>query len=206
MINHLKASIEAADIHTSKLCYINDMSIPPGMSGKKVKHLLNNICSKKDTRYLEVGLWQGSTMCSALYNNEIRAIGVDNWSEYSGPREQFFSAIGKFVGKNKLTVAEGNCYEFFSSEKFNVFFFDGGHSVLDHYRAIAHFGPMMDNEFILIVDDFKSPEVYQGTGMAIADLRYDPIYENFLGADAPFHEDTENWWNGVYCAVIRKPL
>lgn len=50
-------------------------------------------------RYLEVGLWMGSTFCAALANNSVDlAIGVDDWSQFTGPRDTFHTNLDKCVG------------------------------------------------------------------------------------------------------------
>ena len=35
-----------------------------------------------DARYSEVGVWKGSTLCSAIYGNKVRALAADNWSGF----------------------------------------------------------------------------------------------------------------------------
>ena len=46
-----------------------------------MKCLLNNLCSKDATRYLELGTYRGSTLISALYGNlKSHAVGVDDFS------------------------------------------------------------------------------------------------------------------------------
>ena len=52
-----------------------------GQSSIKLKCLLNNLCSKDATRYLELGTSRGSTLISALYGNlKSHAVGVDDFS------------------------------------------------------------------------------------------------------------------------------
>ena len=59
----------------------------PGMSGRKYRYLINNLVSSiKDARYLEIGCWAGSTACSALYGNEVKAVCIDNWSQFTDPK------------------------------------------------------------------------------------------------------------------------
>jgi len=51
-----------------------------GLSSMRLRTLLNNLCSKPDTNYLELGVYKGATLVSALYGNTtIKAIGVDNY-------------------------------------------------------------------------------------------------------------------------------
>jgi len=67
LIEHVKKSIRNAYIGDSKLN--NDILMLNGMSSSKVRHLLNNLCALPEASYLEIGVWQGSTFISALYQN-----------------------------------------------------------------------------------------------------------------------------------------
>ena len=51
--------------------------------------------------------------------------------------------------------------------RFNVFFFDGPHSDKDHYDALCLPQPCLDDQYVLIVDDWNLREVRQGTRRAI---------------------------------------
>ena len=61
-----------------------------GMSGRKYRYLINNLVEGlPDARYLEVGSWAGSTACSAIYGNNVKATCIDDWSHWGGPKQQF---------------------------------------------------------------------------------------------------------------------
>jgi len=203
-VGHLASCVRRAPALGSKLSLATDLPDIPGMSGKMGRDLLNNICAVDDVRYLEVGMWQGSTLRAALWENKVKAVGIDNWSEYSGPRDFFWQMLPTYLGENDLSVGEGDCFEFFTDDRFDVFFYDGAHSEYDQYRAIVHFVPMMDREFILLVDDFKSPEVQLGTKRAIKDLRLTVLSEHLLGFENGNHTDTEGYWNGMLAAVVSR--
>src|SRR5262245_15381786 len=68
----------------------------PGMSGRKYRCLINNLIGRlADARYLEVGSWAGSTACSAIYGNRVRALCIDNWSEFDGPKAEFQQNVAR---------------------------------------------------------------------------------------------------------------
>lgn len=55
-----------------------------------------------------MGLWQGSTFCAALANNSLDlAVGVDDWSQFQGPKQQFEQHLGTCVGDNRDRVGQG---------------------------------------------------------------------------------------------------
>ena len=65
-----------------------------GMSTASGRHLLNNICSALNTRYLEVGVWRGSTLVSAVAGNEynvaaVTAIDMWGWDQQDTSLTEF---------------------------------------------------------------------------------------------------------------------
>lgn len=74
-----RASLELSDNERSKLSE-RERDIF-GLTSLKVKALLNNLCSKDNTNYLEIGVYKGSTLISALAGNKkTKAYGVENFS------------------------------------------------------------------------------------------------------------------------------
>lgn len=208
LISHVQESIALAQQEASKLT--DEILAIPGMSSAKVRHLLNNLCSMEDTRYLEVGVWQGSTFISALYDNEgasKHAVAIDNWSEFGGPFPEFLAHVlkflpnyeGKFFSADCFTVNKNTSF----SQKVNTYFYDGNHSFLSQKKAFTYFNDVLEDVFIAIVDDWNFPEVQKGTRAAFRELKYQILFETVL--PARYNGDLENWWNGFYVAVIRKP-
>ena len=70
------------------------------MSGQKYRAFINNLVrSCPNPRYLEVGSWAGSTATAALSGNRASALCIDNWSQYGGPKDQFFQNIKKVLSE-----------------------------------------------------------------------------------------------------------
>jgi hypothetical protein len=176
-----------------------------GMSSPKVRHLLNNLCSSQGVRYLEIGSWKGSTLIAALYENNIPAIAIDNWSEFGGPRHDFYSNVKKFIPDAPLKVHEMDCFsinkQLFPS-KINVYFYDGGHSHADQEAAFTYYNDIFEDVFVAIVDDWNWPQVQSGTFSAFKKLKYKILFSQELKSKG--NGDTSSWWNGIYIAVIKK--
>ena len=176
-----------------------------GMSSPKVRHLLNNLCSGPSIHYLEIGSWKGSTLIAALYGNNAHAVAIDNWSEFGGPRYEFFSNVRRFIPNAPLQIYEIDCFainkQVFPS-KINVYFYDGGHSQEDQEAAFTYFNDIFDDVFIAVVDDWNWPQVQQGTFSAFKKLNYNILFAKELKSRG--NGDTSSWWNGIYIAVIRK--
>jgi hypothetical protein len=100
------------------------------MSGRKTRHLYNNVCQlpgsaavtvptslipsgritvrSRRTHYLEIGSYTGSTCVSAAYKTNVRVTCVDNYSEFTadGARDIMFSNIEASLSKTtELTVS-----------------------------------------------------------------------------------------------------
>lgn len=197
----------------------SDHRLPPtilameGMSGRKYRMLLNNlIAGLPDARYLEIGVWKGSTVCSAAFGNSVAVTCVDNWSEYGGPREAFLTNVDRVrSADNAIRVIEEDFRRvaFGALGRFNVYFYDGHHSDADQYDGIVLALPALDDTFVLIVDDWNWRCVRDGVKRAIADLALD--VESFVeirttqdDSHASVARAESDWHNGYFLAVVHK--
>jgi hypothetical protein len=79
-IEKIKVFFENAENGISKIN--EDIKQIDGMSGIKTRHFYNNLLSLDDSRYLEIGTWKGSSVCSAMFGNTQKVLCIDNWSEF----------------------------------------------------------------------------------------------------------------------------
>ncbi|MES2122087.1 MAG: class I SAM-dependent methyltransferase, partial [Chlamydiota bacterium] len=207
LAQHIQNSIQLASAHKSRLA--PGILALEGMSSTKVRSLLNNLCSLPDASYLEIGVWKGSTFVSALYGNEgslRQAVAIDDWSEFGGPAAQF--------QQNCKTFLKRVPHRFYSADSFkinpndvvdrpiNIYFYDGAHDALSQELALTHYYDVCDDLFILIVDDWNYPPAQEGTRNAMQKLNCEVLYEISLPAN--YNGDKDNWWNGLYVALISK--
>lgn len=213
LVTHVQKSIQAAEISNSKL----DSEILGiyGYSSSKVRHFLNNLCSLPGARYLEIGVWKGSTFISALYNNTdtiCDAIAIDQWFDAQIPllnneKESFIANTAKFLPSKSFKLFEQDAFaitpeDICSPASINIYFYDGDHSEKAQYQAFVHYDKILAHKFIAIVDDWNWLRVQQGTKRAFSDLKYKIIFEIELPSNG--NCDTANWWNGLYVAIIEK--
>ncbi len=150
--SHLPASVLALD----------------GMSSVKGRCLLNNLCRRAGTRYLEVGVWVGSTLISALFGNSesvVAADAIDNFSQFGGPRDVFEQKTREFLGEGRFTLHVDGYREVAPALQppVNVYFYDGEHSAENQRDGLLHFWPCLADEFVFLGDDWNWPCVRQGT-------------------------------------------
>ena len=96
----VNACLNMADAEKSKLT--DSERELYGQSSIKLKTLLNNVCSKDNTRYLELGIYRGSTIVSAMYGNKtLEAVGVENF-KYDKKEPQYLMEDGWPNMKSKM--------------------------------------------------------------------------------------------------------
>jgi Methyltransferase domain len=138
-----------------------------GMSGRKYRLFINDLIGAlPDARYLEVGVWKGSTLCSAIDQNPVSALAIDNWSQFGGPAQDFLTNLARFKhGACRVSFLENDFrrVDFASIGSFNVYLFDGPHSAANQEAGIVLAQPALDNQFVLIVDDWNWIQVREGT-------------------------------------------
>ena len=206
-VTHTQNSILTASKLISKLC--PEILAIPGMSSPRVRHFLNNVLEMENARYLEIGVWMGSTFISAMYKNKpTQANCIDNFSEkneYTACRDLFFLFCKKFLNPESYKFIEGDSFQIDISQiklPVNVYFYDGSHTVESQEKALIYYNDVLDDTFIYIVDDYNFPEVPLGTQSGIKKMNYHIDFETVLSAR--FNGDCENWWNGLYVSVLRK--
>jgi len=202
----------AAEIDRAQGFYTID-----GMSGYRYRWFINTLVRRMaQPAYLEVGSWQGSTLCAAIAGNAVRALAIDNWSEFGGPKDQFLANVGRYRG-------EGATVGFFEGDfravpfaaiaehvaPFNIYLFDGPHEEADQYDGLVRALPALAERFVFICDDWNWARVRAGTHRAIAESGLDLLF----GAEVRTTLDGSNgvpgfkesdWHNGYFIGVLSK--
>jgi hypothetical protein len=165
-------------------------------------------------KYLEIGLHYGSTLASILKDNQIRAVAIDSWNGTNGAdiKASFFVTIQQYVGNNTIHIIPEDCwtvdldkiYSIFNG-KVTVYFFDGPHERVDHFLALAHFYPVLDDTFIFIVDDWNWAVVKSATYAAIESLNLKTLSKIEVST-ADYSFGKSQWHNGMVAFVLQKTI
>lgn len=203
LISHVDQCLENVDKKTK----LNERAIQfCGMSSFKVRNFLNLLLEFPKAKYLEIGVWRGSTFYSALYKNDpFYAVAIDDWSGFN-------QNCSWLEFKTNLLDLEAN-YEIHNIDsfkmdksllksKFNFYFYDGDHSVESQEKALTYYLETLEDTFLYICDDWNCPEVQEGTRKGIEKTNLKILKEWTL--PARFNGDTENWWNGLYVLYASK--
>jgi hypothetical protein len=209
LVSHVKNAIERSYNNISKLS--QEILFIEGKSGNKTRHLYNNICNIPGAKYLEIGTWKGSSVCSAMCGNKAKVVCIDNWSEFGGPKREFITNFNTYKGENEARFIEQDCFKVDISllPKFNIYMYDGNHTKDSHYRALVHYYDCLDNTFVFIVDDWNWQDVRNGTYESIKLLNLSVLYEREIRLTTDNSHTSpqlakETWHNGIYVAILKK--
>lgn len=202
-----------AEIDRSQGIYAID-----GMSGARYRHFISRLIHSLDSpSYLEVGSWMGSTLCAAIHGNSVRALAIDNWSQFGGPKEVFLANVARFrTPQASVAFLEADFRSVSFRDlacqipPFDVYLFDGPHEEIDQYDGLALALPVLSNRFIFVCDDWNWSQVRAGTMRAIKEHGLEIAYaaeirtsmDNSHG-EPRFKES--DWHNGYFISVLQKP-
>ncbi|GMI33827.1 hypothetical protein TeGR_g3775 [Tetraparma gracilis] len=183
----------------------------PGMSGSSFRRFLNSLLRLLPASYLEVGVFTGSSFAAATHGTNVRrAVAVDDWSQFGGPRGEFEANVARFSAGSGVSLVEGDCWAASTHAAlaelgpFAVYFFDGPHEVEDHYAAVASFLHVLADTFVLVVDDWNFGDVRGGTRLGIEHGGLEVLYERTVVTGRNVAVEETEWHNGVAIFVLQK--
>ena len=116
--------------------------------------------------YVNVGVWTGYSLIAGLLgNNDQRVIGVDNFSQFGGPKEEAFNKFNSFKCSNHHLV-EMDYRDYFASTHqgdIGVYFYDGDHDYDNQINGLAAAEPFFSPNCLILVDDTNMFDPRQAT-------------------------------------------
>jgi hypothetical protein len=152
---------------------------------------------KPGESFVNVGVWNGFTFLSGLAGNPDKVcVGVDNFSEFGGPRDAFLQRF------NRLRSSSHQFHDMDYKDYFadvhkgtiGFYLYDGEHSYQNQFDGLKIAEPFFGERCFIMVDDTNHPEPQQATldFVAASSNRYEVILDE---------KTKENlhptWWNGV---------
>ena len=139
------------------------------MSTYAIGYLINRICKNlsKNQVYLNIGCWKGFSLVAGMINTECKVIGVDNFSQFTGPKNDFLKNF-KNLKKNNHLFFEQDYKKYFESldhakDKFDFYFYDGEHSYDNQFKNLEIADNFLNVGSLVLIDDINFDEVYEGT-------------------------------------------
>ena len=214
-INRCLESIDAAIKNESK--YSHEIE---GLSSDTVRHFLNNICSHENVKYLEVGVYNGSTFCAAIQGNDITAYAADHWQDKNikpvrddiewtgqeGSIDTFIDNVkSNWTDNSNVAILNGDIRTATREnldQKVNTIFYDADHDGAVQKSCLNHILKYTEDEFILIIDDANFKYVVESAKEFVSENKLEILYERIILTDEL--EDSNSWWNGVVIFVLKK--
>jgi len=179
---------------------LHDLLRMPRMSTFAIGAIINKGVSEMsaDSSFVNVGVWHGFTLLSGLAGNpEKRCIGVDNFSEFGGPREGFLDEFTKRKSPNHYFY-EMDYRDYFShkhSGRIGFYLYDGEHSYENQLEGLRIAEPFFSERCCVLVDDTNWEEPRQATLDFIASSRYK--YQVLLDQNTGQNRHP-TLWNGLF--------
>jgi hypothetical protein len=147
--------------------------------------------------FVNVGVWNGFTFLAAMAGNDERTcIGVDNFSEFGGPKEQF---LERFVARRTPghRFFDQDYVDFFAAgldRPLGVYLYDGEHSYENQYRGLMIADPFYADDAIVLVDDTNLDRAREATLQFTRDsrLEWEVVFERRTAAGRH-----PTLWNGL---------
>ena len=185
-----------------------------GLSSNTVRHFLNNLLSKPDAIYMELGVHAGSTFFAATMNRDVEAFAVDDYSEkeispfrddvemesYNDPKKVFFGGL-----KEKQYFCPNTIQDLTPRhvhKQPNVIFYDADHDPQAQYDNLTFLIPAFADKFILVIDDANFMGVVQAAEFFVKENNLNLLFERKILTKIP--EDPNGWWNGIHVMVLSK--
>jgi hypothetical protein len=189
LTNLVKECLAQANNNQSKIT--NQALTMEGMSGRQYRKFINNcVRAVANPRYLEVGVWRGSTLCSAIDGvDNVEAVAIDNFSYGGATPEDVHNNVARVKTESaKITVIDQpfEDFDFTAHGKFNIYMYDGAHDEESQYRGIVRAKPALAETAIIIVDDWNegsggTNDVQDGTFRGLVDANLEILYH--IGVD-----------------------
>ena len=171
------------------------------MSTYAIGYLINRICKNlsKNQVYLNIGCWKGFSLVAGMINTQCKVIGVDNFSQFTGPKNDFIKNFENSKKSNHFFF-EQDYEKYFESldhtkDKFDFYFYDGEHSYDNQFKNLEIADNFLNVGSLVLIDDINFDEVYEGTldFMTKTKSKY-RIIKEIKTANNHCHP---SFWNGI---------
>lgn len=163
-----------------------------------------------DEAYLEVGTFKGRSICAAVQGNAGKKfVAMENFMEFGMAgelaRQELMDNLATHAAGVDVELLEGDCFKLMTQpsiidRKVGVYFYDGEHTLLSHYLALAVVEPLLADEALVLVDDATWPVVQRAHELF---LKQHPGWTITARWDAR-QADDPLWANGLHALTFTR--
>ncbi len=171
----------------------------PRMSTFAIGAMINKGVSlmPNDACFVNVGVWNGfSLLAGMMENQQKKCIGIDNFSQFGAPREQFLGQFNRYKSHNHYFY-NMDFHDYFSnihSGPIGFYMYDGEHSYENQLEGLRVAEPFFSKNCIILIDDtnFEAPRQANLDFIAKSEYKYHILYDKTTYANCH-----PTLWNGV---------
>jgi len=176
----------------------------PRMSTYAIAAMINRGVADMDpgTAFVNMGVWNGFTLLAGMAGHPDKVcVGVDNFSQFSGPRDAF---LGRF---SRLKSVNHQFYDMDYEEYFRrvhrgpigFYIYDGEHSYQNQLKGLQVAEPFFSRQCIILVDDTNLDEPKRATldFISRSSFKYEILFDATTSRNGH-----PTFWNGVL--LLRK--
>jgi hypothetical protein len=178
----------------------------PRMSTFAIGAMINyGVAQMPDAQaFVNVGVWHGFTfMCGIVGNPRKVCIGIDNFTQFGGPREAFIGRFRKYRSANNRFF-DMDYREYFSkvhTEPIGFYVYDGDHSYDNQLMGLQAAEPFFAKGCVILVDDTNWLEPRSATLDFISKSPYE--YRILLDTTTCCNSHP-TFWNGIM--ILRRTI
>jgi hypothetical protein len=136
---------------------LEEVADMPKMSTLTIGAIINSAVTHMpaDQTFVNVGVWHGFSYLAGLNGNgEKAAVGIDNFSQFGGPRDQFMARF-EAAASSRHSFVESDYRDFFkdAADPIGVYIYDGEHTYESQVEGLRVAEPYLAEGCIIIVDD-----------------------------------------------------
>ena len=173
-----------------------------GMSTFAIGYIINKICQKlkSDENYINIGVWKGFSLIAGMINTNCSVYGVDNFSEFGGPKDELIKNFDSLKNSKKHYFYDCDYRDFFKSyEKLNksidFYYYDGEHSYTNHFENLIIAKNFFKKGTIILVDDINFEPVESGTKDFLS--KYENEFKVLKEIKTSNNHGHPSYWNGL---------
>lgn len=177
---------------------LSDICAIPRMSTIAIGAIINQLVGtlRGDECFVNVGVWNGfSFLCGLTANPGRKCIGIDNFSQFGGPRHEFMQRFNKYKSPNHLFF-DMDYQEYFKTHAGDIGFYiyDGNHAREHQYQGLTVAEPFFSDNCYILIDDINSAGPMEGTEEFLKKSRF---RYNMIFCQETSHNMHPTYWNGL---------
>lgn len=176
-----------------------EISKIPRMSTIALGAIINKGVAQMNSNhaFVNIGVWNGfSFLAGMVKNSDKKCIGVDNFTEFGGPRKEFLERFSYYKSDSHFfyDLNYVDYFTYFHNDPIGFYFYDAAHDYDNQLKGLQLAEPFFADKCIIMVDDTNWDHPRQATFDFIANSAND--YQILLDVSTAYNGHP-TFWNGV---------